>query len=108
MVLTALTTWVAFIDLGRLNVVIMLGIALTKATLVVLYFMHMRYSTRLTWMVLSSGIAILMLLVVLTAVDMIVRVYPTAGPSQIAAPPPQAFSAGAPALPQRPLARPEH
>jgi cytochrome c oxidase subunit 4 len=71
LLLTAATTWVAFIDLGRLSVVIMLAIAVVKATLVVLFFMHVLYSDRLTWLVVSSGFAILMLLVVFVAGDMI-------------------------------------
>ena len=48
MALTALTTWVAYIDLGLLNVVIMLAIAGLKASLVVLWFMHARYESQLT------------------------------------------------------------
>lgn len=43
MVLTAVTVAVAFVDLGLLNNVVALGIACTKATLVLLYFMHLRY-----------------------------------------------------------------
>jgi cytochrome c oxidase subunit 4 len=105
---TAATTWVAFIDLGPLNVVIMLAIAVVKATLVVLFFMHVLYSDRLTWVVLSSGFAILLLLIVFTAGDMVIRMVPTDGPSEVASPPPQAFSLGAPPAPGGPLAPPEH
>ena len=47
MVLTAITVAVAFFDLGVLNNVVALGIAGLKATLVILYFMHVRYSGRL-------------------------------------------------------------
>jgi cytochrome c oxidase subunit 4 len=108
LLLTAATTWVAFIDLGRLNVVIMLVIAIVKATLVVLFFMHVLYSDRLTWLVVSSGFAMLMLLVVFVAGDMIVRQAATTGPSEVASPPPGAFSVGAPSSPPRPLAPPEH
>ena len=42
MVGTGLTWWVATIDLGMMNNVIMLAIAVTKATLVVMFFMHLR------------------------------------------------------------------
>ena len=108
LVLTAVTTWVAFIDLGRLNVVIMLVIAVVKATLVVLFFMHVRYSTRLTWLVVSTGFGFLLFMIVSIASDMWVRILPTRGPSQVAAPPPNAFSIGAPALPKRPLAPGKH
>jgi cytochrome c oxidase subunit 4 len=71
--LTALTTWVAFLDLGVLNNVIMLGIAVTKATLVVLYFMHLRWSSRLTWVFAASGFAMLAVLLGITAMDVVVR-----------------------------------
>ena len=50
MVLTAITVWVANLDLGRWNAIVALSIAVLKATLVVLYFMHVRYSSKLTWM----------------------------------------------------------
>jgi cytochrome c oxidase subunit 4 len=46
LVLTATTTAVAFVDLGVMNVVVMLAIAIVKAVLVVLFFMHVRYSPR--------------------------------------------------------------
>ena len=108
LLLTTATTWVAFINLGRLNVVIMLTIAVVKATLVVLFFMHVLYSDRLTWLVVSSGFAVLLLLVVFVAGDMVVRLAVTDGPSEVAAPPPGAFSIGAPPSPGRPLAPPEH
>ena len=44
---------VAFLDLGALNTVVALAIAIFKATLVVLFFMHVKYSTRLTWAVVA-------------------------------------------------------
>jgi cytochrome c oxidase subunit 4 len=89
--LTAITTAVAFVDLGRLNVLIMLGIALTKATLVVLYFMHVRYGTRLTWLVVATGFGFLGLLVVTTTGDMLVRVLIPQPLSPLAHPPAAAF-----------------
>jgi cytochrome c oxidase subunit 4 len=73
LVLTAVTTAVAFVDLGRVNVAIMLAIAVTKATLVALYFMHVRWSSRLTWLVVCGGLVWLGLLVVITASDLLVR-----------------------------------
>ena len=48
MVLTAITVGVAFLDLGSFNPVVALGVAGIKATLVILYFMHVKYSSRLT------------------------------------------------------------
>ena len=44
---TALTTWVSSMDLGRLNDAVALAIAGTKAALVILFFMHVRYASRL-------------------------------------------------------------
>ena len=44
MVLTAITVAAAYVDLGELNKVVALGIASFKATLVVLYFMHVKYA----------------------------------------------------------------
>jgi len=71
--LTALTTTVAFIDLGPLNVILMLTIACAKAVLVVLYFMHVRYSTPLTWVVVSSGFLWLFVLIAFTMSDVVTR-----------------------------------
>jgi cytochrome c oxidase subunit 4 len=73
MVLTGLTVWVAYLDLGFLNVAVALGIAVTKAALVVLYFMHVRYGTRLTWVVVSSGFFWLGILIVLGLSDYLSR-----------------------------------
>jgi cytochrome c oxidase subunit IV len=73
MVLTALTTAVAFVDLGVMNVVIMLVIAFTKAAVVVLYFMHVRFSSPLTKVVAASGFAWLTILIALTLSDVLTR-----------------------------------
>ena len=45
---TAATVWASYVDLGLWNPIIALAIACTKATLVVLFFMHVKYSTKLT------------------------------------------------------------
>lgn len=47
-VCTAITVAVSFVDLGRFNVLAALGLAILKATLVVLFFMHVKYSGKLT------------------------------------------------------------
>jgi cytochrome c oxidase subunit 4 len=73
MVLTVITYYVALIDLGRLNVIVALAVAVTKAVLVVLFFMHVRYSTRLTKIVVIAGFFWLALLVVLTLADYFTR-----------------------------------
>ena len=72
-VLTAITTVVAFIDLGVMNVVVMLLIAFAKATLVVLYFMHVRFTSRLTQLAAASGFAWLAIQVGLTLSDVLTR-----------------------------------
>jgi len=71
--LTALTVYVAFFDLGPLNTIAAMTIACTKALLVVLYFMHLRYASRLTWILLGSGLLWLAILLVLTMVDYVSR-----------------------------------
>jgi cytochrome c oxidase subunit 4 len=67
--LTAITVAVAFVDLGRLNDVVALTIAVIKAVLVVLYFMHVRYSSRLTWLVVGTGFVWLLVLIGFTLSD---------------------------------------
>jgi cytochrome c oxidase subunit IV len=69
MVLTAVTVAVAYVNLGEMNKVIALGIASFKATLVVLYFMHVKYSSRLTKLVVVSGFFFLIVLLALTMAD---------------------------------------
>ena len=70
---TGLTVLVAFFDLGALNNVLMLGIACAKALLVILFFMHVRWSTRLTWLVVASGFFWLIILFGLTMTDYLSR-----------------------------------
>ena len=59
---TGLTVAAAEVDLGAMNNVAMLAIACTKALLVILFFMHVRWSTRLTWVVVASGFFWLLIL----------------------------------------------
>jgi cytochrome c oxidase subunit 4 len=73
MIGTALTVVVAFFDLGFLNNIVMLAIASAKAMLVVLYFMHVRWSSRLTWLVVGSGIFFLLILFTFTMTDYLTR-----------------------------------
>ena len=73
MLCTYLTVQMAFLDLGRLNSVAALVIAVVKATLVVLFFMHVKYSTRLTWVVALSGIFWLGIMFALTMGDYLTR-----------------------------------
>jgi cytochrome c oxidase subunit IV len=70
MVGTALTIWAGLQDFpGPLNVVIALTIAVIKATLVVLYFMHVRYSSRLIWVIFASALFWMGILFALTFSD---------------------------------------
>jgi cytochrome c oxidase subunit 4 len=76
---TFLTVWIAFLDLGVLNTVAALAIAVFKATLVVLFFMHVKYSTRLTWAVVLGSIFWLGILLALTMSDYLTRGWRTYG-----------------------------
>ncbi len=68
MVGTALTVFAGLQDFpGQLNVIIALTIAVIKATLVVLYFMHVRYSSRLIWVIVTSALFWLVILLFSTA-----------------------------------------
>ena len=67
--LTALTVWSAFQPLGPLHTPVALAIASTKALLVILYFMHVRWSSRLTWVFAGSGFLFLLILLVFTLSD---------------------------------------
>jgi cytochrome c oxidase subunit 4 len=70
---TLLTYLAARVDFGVLNNVVMLAIACTKALLVVLFFMHVRWSTRLTWVVAASGFFWLLILFSITMADYMSR-----------------------------------
>ena len=73
MVLTAVTVWVAFIDLGPLNDIVAMAIAVSKATLVILWFMHVKGSTRMTKLTVVSGFLWLAILIVITLSDYFTR-----------------------------------
>ncbi|HKC24294.1 MAG TPA: cytochrome C oxidase subunit IV family protein [Thermoanaerobaculia bacterium] len=69
LVLTATTTAIAFVDLGPFNNVAAIGIAAVKATLVVLFFMHMKGSPKMVPIVFLSGIVWLLVLLAITLSD---------------------------------------
>jgi len=79
MVGTYLTVQAAYFDLGAFNTVVAVGIAVIKATLVVLFFMHVKYSTRLTWAVVAGSLFWLGILFVLTFSDYLTRAWRTYG-----------------------------
>ncbi len=70
---TGLTVWAAFQNFGPFNIVIALAIASFKATLVVLYFMHARYSPRRTHLVIVSSVFWLAIMLALTLSDYTTR-----------------------------------
>jgi len=72
-VLTIVTYRVALIDLGVFNAVVALTIAAIKATLVALFFMHVRWSPRLTRLVIAGSLFWLLILLGLTLADYIAR-----------------------------------
>jgi len=73
MALTAITVSVAFVPLGSLNFPVALGIAILKATLVILFFMHVKYSSRLTKLVCGVSFFFLVILFGLTLTDYLSR-----------------------------------
>jgi len=72
--LTGLTVTAAYRDLGKYNIVVALAIATLKATLVVLFFMHAKYSPRRTQLVILSGIFWLAILLFMTLSDYVSRI----------------------------------
>ena len=77
MVCTYLTWQIAYFDLGSFNTVAALGIAVVKASLVALFFMHVRDSSRLTVAVLMGGLFWLFILLALTMSDYLTRAWTT-------------------------------
>jgi cytochrome c oxidase subunit 4 len=70
---TVLTYLAALVDFGFLNNVVMLTIACTKALLVILFFMHVRWSSRLTWVVAAAGFFWLLIMFSITMSDYMSR-----------------------------------
>jgi cytochrome c oxidase subunit 4 len=73
MVLTAITVGVAFVNLGSFNFPVAIGIAIFKATLVILFFMHAKYSSTLTKMFVGTAFFFLFILLALTLTDYLSR-----------------------------------
>src|SRR6266496_3146931 len=73
---TGLTVLAAFRDFpGPLNAVVAMTIAVVKATLVILYFMHVRYSSRLIWLIIAAALFWLAILFALTISDYSTRTW---------------------------------
>jgi cytochrome c oxidase subunit 4 len=73
MTLTGVTIAVAFVNLGNFNFPVAIGIAITKATLVVLFFMHAKYSSRLTKLFVGTAVFFLFILLGLSLTDYLSR-----------------------------------
>jgi cytochrome c oxidase subunit 4 len=71
--LTGLTVLVAYLPLGGLHTVLALAIAVAKAVLVLLFFMHLLHSTRLTWLCVAAGVFWLGIMLTLTFADYLSR-----------------------------------
>ena len=72
-VCTFITVLVSYFDLGPYNAVVALVIAVIKATLVVLFFMHVRYEPKLTWIFVAAGLIWFLIMVDLTMSDYLTR-----------------------------------
>lgn len=72
---TATTVWASYVDLGVWNPIIALAIACTKATLVVLFFMHVKYGTKLTKLTICAGVFMFLALLGMTLSDYISRAW---------------------------------
>jgi cytochrome c oxidase subunit 4 len=73
MIMTLVTVGAAFIDFGPFNIIIALSIAIFKAVLVILFFMHVRHRDHLTWIYVSAGFYWLLILIIITMTDFISR-----------------------------------
>ena len=73
MFLLALTAGLSFVDLGAANTIAALLIAFTKMVLIILFFMHVRYSARLVWIASVAGFFWLAILLILAMSDYLSR-----------------------------------
>jgi cytochrome c oxidase subunit IV len=75
LVLTGVTVWASFVDMGAFNPVVALAIACFKASIVVLFFMHVKYSSKLTKLTVFSGLFTFCVLIALTMADYFTRAW---------------------------------
>jgi cytochrome c oxidase subunit 4 len=73
MVLTATTTGAAYLDMGVFNPIVALAIACLKAVLVILFFMHIRYSSKVMMLTVGAGFFTFLVLITMTLSDYISR-----------------------------------
>jgi cytochrome c oxidase subunit 4 len=72
---TAITVGAAYIDMGVFNPVVALGIAVFKACVVILFFMHAKYQSRLIKMTIGSGFFVFFVLIAMTLSDYVSRAW---------------------------------
>jgi cytochrome c oxidase subunit IV len=75
LVLTATTVAASYIEMGIFNPIVALGIAVIKAMLVVLFFMHVKYSPRLTKLTVGAGVFTFLVLIGMTLADYFTRAW---------------------------------
>jgi cytochrome c oxidase subunit 4 len=75
LVCTALTIGASYLEMGAFNPVVALLIAVFKATLVILYFMHVKYSSKLTKLTVGAGVFTFLILVGMSLSDYISRAW---------------------------------
>ena len=75
LVFTALTVGASYLELGVFNAVVALAIACIKAVLVILFFMHIKYSSRLTKLTLAAGFFTFIVLITMSMTDYISRAW---------------------------------
>jgi cytochrome c oxidase subunit 4 len=73
MVGTAITVAVTYVDLGAFNLTVALAIAVTKAMLVILFFMHLKYSPKLIKVTFGAGFFFFLIMIVITLSDYLTR-----------------------------------
>jgi cytochrome c oxidase subunit 4 len=73
LVLTAVTTSAAFINMGVFSPIVALAIACLKAVLVILFFMHIRYSSKVMMLTVGAGFFTFLVLITMTLSDYISR-----------------------------------
>jgi cytochrome c oxidase subunit IV len=75
LVMTGVTVWASYLELYVFNPIIALAIGVFKATLVVLFFMHVKYSTKLTKLTVGAGLFTFLVLIAMTLSDYISRAW---------------------------------
>ena len=75
LILTAITVAASYVDLYAFNVVVALAIACLKAVLVILFFMHVKYSSRLTKLTVAAGFFTFLVLITMSMTDYISRAW---------------------------------